>query len=86
MKRKIFIFLIIILGIHITTFSQDTLHKSTKRKTALVTNTKVHKKSSRNNSSKKPLYRDTRLGSSSPKYDTYKKNKKGAGAVTTSPK
>ena len=32
------------------------------------------------------LYRPTRLGSSSPQYDTYDKNKKGAGSVTTSPK
>lgn len=31
------------------------------------------------------LYRPTRLGSSSPKYDTYKKNDYGAGAVTTNP-
>jgi hypothetical protein len=32
-----------------------------------------------------PIYRDTRLGSSSPLYDTYKKNDNGAGAVTTNP-
>lgn len=31
-------------------------------------------------------YRDTRLGSSSPLYNNYDKNKKGAGSVTTSPK
>lgn len=31
------------------------------------------------------MYRDTRLGSSSPLYNTYKKNKNGAGAVTTNP-
>lgn len=30
-------------------------------------------------------YRDTRLGSSSPLYNTYKKNDNGAGAVTTNP-
>ncbi len=29
---------------------------------------------------------DTRLGSSSPQYDTYEKNSNGAGSVTTSPK
>ena len=33
-----------------------------------------------------PIYRDTRLGSSSPLYNTYEKNDYGAGAVTTSPK
>lgn len=32
-----------------------------------------------------PIYRDTRLGSSSPMYDTYKKNNNGAGSVTTNP-
>lgn len=32
------------------------------------------------------VYRDTRLGSSTPQYDTYKKNDNGAGAVTTSDK
>lgn len=31
-------------------------------------------------------YRDTRLGSSSPLYDTYEKNSNGAGSVTTTPK
>lgn len=31
------------------------------------------------------IYLDTRLGSSSPLYDTYKKNDYGAGAVTTNP-
>ena len=31
-------------------------------------------------------YMDTRLGSSSPLYDTYEKNSNGAGSVTTSPK
>ena len=31
------------------------------------------------------IYRDTRLGSSSPQYSTYEKNDHGAGAVTTNP-
>lgn len=31
------------------------------------------------------IYRDTRLGSSSPLYDTYIKNHYGAGAITTNP-
>jgi hypothetical protein len=31
------------------------------------------------------VYRDTRLGSSSPQYNTYEKNDYGAGAVTTNP-
>ncbi len=33
-----------------------------------------------------PANMDTRLGSSTPQYDTWKKNANGAGAVTTSPK
>lgn len=32
-----------------------------------------------------PILRDTKLGSSSPLYDTYKKNNYGAGAITTNP-
>ncbi len=32
-----------------------------------------------------PIYRDTRLGGSSPLYNTYKKNDYGAGAITTNP-
>lgn len=32
------------------------------------------------------IYVDTRLGSSTPQYDTYEKNNYGAGSVTTSPK
>ena len=36
--------------------------------------------------SKHHIYRDSRLGSSSPLYNTYKKNDYGAGAVTTNPK
>ena len=33
-----------------------------------------------------PPYMDTRLGSSTPQYDTWQKNANGAGSVTTSPK
>lgn len=32
-----------------------------------------------------PMYMDTRLGSSSPMYDTYQKNDDGAGAITNNP-
>lgn len=38
-----------------------------------------------NNRPAAPLYRDTRLGSSSPLYNTYQKNDNGAGAITTNP-
>lgn len=37
------------------------------------------------NPSGSSIYRDTRLGSSSPLYNTYKKNDDGAGAITTNP-
>lgn len=33
-----------------------------------------------------PPYMDTRLGSSSPQYNTWEKNNNGAGSVTTNPK
>jgi len=35
--------------------------------------------------SKNHIYRPTRLGSSSPFYNTYEKNNYGAGAITTNP-
>ena len=38
-----------------------------------------------NRLSKHPIYRDTRLGGSSPYYNTYQKNDYGAGAITTNP-
>jgi hypothetical protein len=34
---------------------------------------------------KSPVYHDTRVGSSSPLYNTYQKNDYGAGAITTNP-
>jgi len=37
------------------------------------------------NPSGSSTYRDTRLGSSSPLYNTYEKNDDGAGAITTNP-
>lgn len=40
----------------------------------------------KNNSKIDPGYQRNRLGSSSPLYDTYEKNAKGAGSVTTLPK
>lgn len=41
--------------------------------------------SSTNSNAPTPIYRDTRLGSSSPLYNTYQKNDDGAGAITTNP-
>jgi hypothetical protein len=44
----------------------------------------LHPDSTDSNSAQ-PFYRDTRLGSSSPLYNTYEKNDYGAGAITTNP-
>lgn len=46
---------------------------------------KIGKRSKVTYSLKKPMYRPTRLGSSSPLYNTYRKNDNGAGAITTNP-
>ncbi|MEO6136973.1 MAG: hypothetical protein ABIP35_17600 [Ginsengibacter sp.] len=48
-----------------------------------TTGTKSQKKYKINFAQKTPMYRPTRLGSSSPLYNTYRKNDNGAGAVTT---
>ena len=82
MKNKIlFIFtLALILSTHVV--AQDT----TTQKPALNDETYPIKTTRNNyNSSQHQIYRDTRLGSSSANYNTYKKNDNGAGAITTDP-
>ena len=91
MKNKIITLLISALVLSINVFAQDSLHKSTMHKQMVthkshMSSTMHHSVADTSKAAKKPMYRDTRLGSSSPKYNTYKKNKNGAGAVTTSPK
>ncbi len=90
MKKFITIMLACVF-ISLKGFCQDTAHLSKK--------SAVHKSSQNANKvlvsrtrnkpiampAKKPMYRDTRLGSSSKKYNTYKKNDNGAGAVTNNP-
>jgi len=79
-------FLLIIPGIFISvnSFCQDST--SSKNKNILQNQGQVHttitpaQQSEANN---QIIYRDTRLGSSSPLYNTYEKNKNGAGGVTT---
>ncbi len=85
---------LIISGIFISAagFSQDTTdlqikkdsvsHQYPGNKKPLVTFRNQNKGA---RSGTKPIYRDTRLGSSSKMYDTYKKNDYGAGAITTNP-
>jgi hypothetical protein len=77
-------------------FGQDSSFHPSKSKVTFKNHPELHgttlqpqKKYQLNNSSisakKTPVYRSTGLGSSSPRYDTYKKNDYGAGAITTDP-
>ncbi len=85
MKFKIFACFIASVSISAACFSQDSLQN--KKMHATVKHHKAMKGSAgKADHSTSKIYRDTRLGSSSKKYDTYKKNDNGAGAVTTSPK
>ncbi|HVZ95847.1 MAG TPA: hypothetical protein VG847_03155, partial [Chitinophagaceae bacterium] len=54
-------------------------------KPTVITNTTPVQQTQQKSYDPNSLY-DTRLGSSSPQYDTYEKNSYGAGTVTTSPK
>jgi len=93
MKIKTFGSLIIPLFISNTVFSQDTsanqrLSQDQTYQVAAPTNpnnmTGVTNGDSTTNTTNH-FYRPTRLGSSSPLYNTYQKNDYGAGAVTTNP-
>lgn len=77
-------------------FGQDSSFHKSNNKVTFKNHPELHgttfqpqKKYQANNSSisakKTPMYRSTRLGSSSPRYNTYKKNDYGAGAITTDP-
>lgn len=83
MKSKIIILLILIGFFSNTVAGQDTSENQ-----KLSENQTYHissQKTDYNNIPAQPVYRDTRLGSSSPLYNTYKKNDYGAGAITTNP-
>lgn len=95
MKNKILPLLVLCVLTSIGGYTQDTTHHLAPNKTTIQkSNHPVLKKETtypypgKNYKVvvKKPIYRDTRLGSSSKKYNTYKKNDNGAGSVTTSPK
>ena len=87
MKTKKLLLLIPALFLSGISFGQDSSHSNSK----VIFNTapKVRSsvipaiKSKKNTQS--GMYRPTRLGSSSPMYNTYEKNDYGAGAVTTNP-
>ena len=91
MKTKILLSAIALFMVN-TAFSQDTTNLSAKSKITFKDKPQTQskkisfkKKLNRKKKDTTVMYRDTRLGSSSPKYNTYKKNKYGAGAVTTNP-
>jgi hypothetical protein len=86
MKSKL---LMVIPGILIsmTAFSQDSSARSS-NKVIFNNGPRVHSTiipAQKNSLSQPHIYSDTRLGSSSPMYDTYEKNNYGAGAITTNP-
>jgi len=93
MKKKFIALLTLLFILSAEGFSQDTTHtNSIKKQTShgqYSTSKNSHlapsKKYKDKAVAKKPIYRDTRLGSSSKQYNSYKKNDKGAGAITTNP-
>lgn len=96
MKNKIITTFVLGIFISIPAFSQDTIHTYPVQKdSVLITqpantnNKKIISESNQNKILDEPpsqsTYYDTRLGSSSPLYDTYEKNDYGAGAITTNP-
>ena len=83
MKSKI-----IILSITIGFFANTVMAQDTSENQRLSENQTYHISTPDRNYSNNPnnhIYRDTRLGGSSPLYNTYKKNDNGAGAITTNP-
>lgn len=88
MKFKIFITFLFSIAFALKGHAQDTTKMHVNEATKVQVNSvrkSTHRKTKKAKSTSK-IYRDTRLGSSEPQYNTYKKNDKGAGAVTTSPK
>ncbi len=83
MKLKIFSNSIFLLVITSTALAQDTSsNQSLSKDQTYHISTPLR---NYNLSQKHHIYRDTRLGSSSPYYNTYQKNDNGAGAITTNP-
>lgn len=84
MKTKL---LLLIPGIFISCigFSQDSTHSRVIFNTAPQVRSSVIPAIKSKTNTESRMYRPTRLGSSSPVYNTYEKNDYGAGAVTTNP-
>lgn len=84
--KSLYIFAVLIFLFSAKGFSQDTTHYKVLQKVKVQKNTKTSPNPNTQVHFQNPaMYRDTRLGSSSPLYNTYKKNDYGAGAVTTNP-
>ena len=86
--KPTYILAVLIFLFSATGFSQDTTHYKVLQKVNVNKNTRDSLNSNYKLHLHNPphiIYRDTRLGSSSPLYNTYKKNDYGAGAVTTNP-
>ena len=86
--KSVYILAFIIFLFSSTGFSQDTskykvLQKVNVNKKVSDSLYGIHEIHLQNQSH--VMYRDTRLGSSSPLYNTYKKNDYGAGSITTNP-
>ncbi len=88
MKFKILLTLVLCTGFAVNGFSQDStkMHAGKANKMQVNHARKTTHTNMKNKKDTSKIYRDTRLGSSEPQYNTYKKNHRGAGAVTTSPK
>ncbi|MEO6819247.1 MAG: hypothetical protein ABI204_05930 [Ginsengibacter sp.] len=91
MKSKILLSAIALFTVT-TAFSQDTSYLPAHSKVTFKDNPQTQsrklvfkKKLNKHRKDTTVMYRDTRLGSSSPLYNTYKKNDNGAGSVTTNP-
>lgn len=83
MKFKITSIFFIAISVSLSAIGQDTSQNQ-----KLSENETYHVTSSHSNYKNSPqhhIYRDTRLGGSSPGHRTYKTNDYGAGAITTNP-
>ncbi|MEO7314140.1 MAG: hypothetical protein ABIW47_03065 [Ginsengibacter sp.] len=86
--KAIFVLTVFIFLFSVSGFSQDSAKfKVLQKVNVKKKNPDPAKKNYTIKLNKQPqiMYRDTRLGSSSPLYKTYKKNDYGAGAITTNP-
>lgn len=83
MNFKIITLFFVGISVSLSVVGQDTSQnqKLSENETYHVTTSHSNYK----NSPQPHIYRDTRLGGSSPLYNTYKKNDYGAGAITTNP-